>query len=58
MKILDDGIAPNVGVVGIYLGENVNDIFSKLDKLGYEIGDIRDDCIKIKESFWIFISTL
>ncbi|WP_295140930.1 hypothetical protein [uncultured Campylobacter sp.] len=51
MKILDDVIAPNVGVGGIYLGENVNDIFSKLDKPGYEINDIRDDCIKIKESF-------
>ena len=51
MKILDYVIAPNVGARGIYLGENVNDIFSKLDKLGYEISDIRDDCIKIKESF-------
>ena len=35
MKILGDVIAPNVGVGDIYLGENVNDIFSKLDKLGY-----------------------
>lgn len=51
MKILGDVIAPNVGVGDIHLGENINDILSKLDKLGYEISDIRDDCIKIKESF-------
>lgn len=51
MKILDDVITPNVGVGGIYLGENVNDIFSKLDKLGYEISYVCDNCIKIQESF-------
>ena len=51
MSFLSDVIIPNDGVADIRLGENVNIVFNRLDKLGYEISDICDNCLKIKQSF-------
>ena len=51
MSSLSDVIIPNDGVADIRLGENVNIVFNRLDKLGYEISDICDNCLKIKQSF-------
>lgn len=33
------------------MGEDVNIVFNRLDELGYEISDICDTCLKIKQSF-------
>ena len=51
MNFLSDVIIPNDGVANIRLGENVNIVFNRLDELGYEISDICDNCLKIKQSF-------
>ena len=51
MSFLSDVIIPNDGVANIRLGENVNIVFNRLDELGYEISDICDNCLKIKQSF-------
>ena len=51
MSFLSDIIIPNDGVANIRLGENVNIVFNRLDELGYEISDICDTCLKIKQSF-------
>ena len=51
MSFLNNIIIPNDGVANIRLGDNINIMFNKLDKLGYEISDISDNCLKIKESF-------
>lgn len=51
MGFLSDVIIPNDGVANIHLGENVNIVFDRLDKLGYEISDICNNCLKIKKSF-------
>ena len=51
MGFLSDVIIPNDGVANIHLGENVNIVFDRLDKLGYEISDICDNCLKIKKYF-------
>ena len=51
MSFLIDIIIPNDGVANIRLGENVNIVFNRLDELGYEISDICDTCLKIKQSF-------
>ena len=51
MSFLSDVIIPNDGVANIRLGENVNIVFGRLDKLGYEISDICDTCLKVKQSF-------
>ncbi|AZR59117.1 hypothetical protein [Eikenella corrodens] len=51
MGFLSDVIIPNEGVANICLGENVNIVFNRLDKLGYEISDICDTCLKVKQSF-------
>ena len=51
MSFLSDVIIPNDGVANIRLGEDVNIVFNRLDKLGYEISDICDACLKIKQSF-------
>ena len=51
MSFLSDVIIPNDGVANIRLGEDVNIVFNRLDELGYEISDICDTCLKIKQSF-------
>ena len=51
MSFLSDVIAPNDGIANIHLGENVNIIFNKLDRLGYKISDISDNCLKVEKSF-------
>ena len=51
MSFLSDVIIPNDGVADIRLGEDVNIVFNRLDELGYEISDICDTCLKIKQSF-------
>lgn len=51
MSFLSDVIAPNDGIANIHLGENVNIVFNKLDRLGYEISDISDNCLKVEKSF-------
>ena len=51
MSFLSDVIAPNDGIANIHLGENVNIVFNKLDRLGYKISDISDNCLKVEKSF-------
>ena len=51
MSFLSDVTIPNDGVANIRLGEDVNIVFNRLDELGYEISDICDTCLKIKQSF-------
>ena len=51
MSFLSDVIIPNDGVANIRLGEDVNIVFNRLAELGYEISDICDTCLKIKQSF-------
>ena len=40
MSFLNNIIIPNDGVANIRLGDNINIMFNKLDKLGYEISDM------------------